>query len=621
MKAARKSTRPGRLRRACRWLVWNGVPQALVALAIDWGVSRLARRDGHWELCHPFWAAVMGAAMGFYLALWVGTRRAVAIGVIGGASLIVANSFALQALLPIGEIPLWGYAIATFWLFELGLLTGFFKAGPGDVAEGAVRGLVAWALWGGSLIALNTKAVQALYSEILIGNSISKPLPVVRWAIPAAAFVAGIFMYVPIFWRSRLLRPTSRGRVMALRRGRFSLGTVVVLSLLITSVGWLYVNMHRHEPVAERKTRPTIYLHLSPDGSMIIGHCNYSGAGIWRTDDLEPVEMEWSPEAVATAGFMPGGTRVFSTDNSGGISIWDIATGKLVASASTGLSTSNTVVTSPDGRLIATESRSHDLLVYEAETMQAPTMLSGANVYGQGWAFSPDGKLLAAQSDGSSIILWETGSWSPVLTIETDTEQTGEVIFSPDGKKVLVTVFDEGRCVTNAYHAKTGHPVATLRGYVPGLDRDDPSTSFSPDGRLVLTAPRFPPACAFFVSELDWGRPKVIGKRFGGVMSAGFTPDGKRILDVCMSLRIWDFPGGRRTAFVRDTVWCAVATPDGERVITSNHEAICLWRLADLEKTRGIYGMRELWASLLFAVLLGLSLARDSKSLGGRAPR
>jgi WD40 repeat protein len=148
------------------------------------------------------------------------------------------------------------------------------------------------------------------------------------------------------------------------------------------------------------------------------------------------------------------GRRVITVEKEG-IRIWEIASGKEVRWAVRSKIHNKTAALSPDGRLLATggvvvrddERRAVEfdpaIRLWELASGKEVATLEGHEASTHGLAFSPDGKLMASCSGGSQTIndqtvrVWDLTTGREQRRFEGHRGAVNAVVFTPDGRSVV----------------------------------------------------------------------------------------------------------------------------------------------------------------------------------------
>lgn len=176
---------------------------------------------------------------------------------------------------------------------------------------------------------------------------------------------------------------------------------------------------------------------FSPDGKLLA-----AGGGtptgfiddavrLWDVATGEPIATFREHRSVWSIAFSPDGATLAS-GNGEGITLWDIATGKMNASLGNGAARS--VVFSPDGALLASGYDSGKVRLWNMATHREETMLDEHNGIVYAVAFSPDGKTLASAGQDGTVHLWNVATRKAIATIRIPKTWMVGVAFSPDGK-------------------------------------------------------------------------------------------------------------------------------------------------------------------------------------------
>jgi hypothetical protein len=233
--------------------------------------------------------------------------------------------------------------------------------------------------------------------------------------------------------------------------------------------------LHRQELRKEKAQRTWIWaLAYSPDGKTLaaggltdVGGPNWPSGTVWICDAATGQELRgfvldgktdgWAPImglAFLNEGkYLAAGTRAFKVGSR--VFVWETATGKRVAYLTNGLSppaggdgpepvpvweinrSAPTLVTSPDGRLVARNGHWHDVNVWETATGKRRLILAGHDDAIFRVAFAPDGRTLASASADETIRLWDLATGKELLRLRGHRGVINSLVFSADGKVLI----------------------------------------------------------------------------------------------------------------------------------------------------------------------------------------
>ena len=217
---------------------------------------------------------------------------------------------------------------------------------------------------------------------------------------------------------------------------------------------------------------------------------------------------------------------------------------------------------SPDGRLLASSSRDHTVLLWDTRTGRRVRALRGHSGVVRGVRFSPDGKVLATGSYDGTIRLWEVATGAQRVFQGTG-EQIWDVSFSPDGKLLA----SGGKGPARLWDVATGVAVRELTGHSGGVF----GPRFSPDGKRLATG-----GYDRTVRVWDVATGKQVAKlseHQATVYDVAFSPDGKLVASGSSdgTVRLWDTARGRVRILARDQgrVTSVDFAPDGASVASA----------------------------------------------------
>ena len=135
-----------------------------------------------------------------------------------------------------------------------------------------------------------------------------------------------------------------------------------------------------------------------------------------------------------------GSGDIYSASNDGAINLWIVGESSRTSIQASGSSV-NTLAFSPDSTLIASGSNNGHIDIWGIDgSLQRTFQFSPYAVYSV--AFSPDGTMLVSGSGNSEVVLWNTRTGLPIRKFENNKDLHGvafSVAFSPDGQSVAAS--------------------------------------------------------------------------------------------------------------------------------------------------------------------------------------
>lgn len=210
---------------------------------------------------------------------------------------------------------------------------------------------------------------------------------------------------------------------------------------------------------------------LSPDGNFILTASDDKTARLWSAETAEPILIfQGHSKRVHGAGFSPDGRRVVTAGWDQTTHIWEVPSVEEM-----------------------------HRLVREKQTPKVITSftpLPGHTNDVNSATFSPNGKTILTASDDQTVRLWDAESAQEVARMRGHTALVYNAAFSPDGKRVASAAWDRTARIWEVpsdeeikefVRRKTVKEIGAttvLRGHTNDVN----SATFSPDGRLVITA-------------------------------------------------------------------------------------------------------------------------------------
>jgi WD40 repeat protein len=278
---------------------------------------------------------------------------------------------------------------------------------------------------------------------------------------------------------------------------------------------------------SETPTQTRVYRVVwSPDGAMIA----ISG-GALVCDDLDPSkfairifdsstglisktlvghvcptsDVDWSPH----------GERLVSISSDDKAYVWDVATGKIIASTPIGSHGMISTVWNPISDLIASAYGSNGIGIWDARSGEGvgPASLLGTTV-----DWSPDGtRVVTGSGYDNSVIISDATTGQHLLVLQGHTDVIGNVAWSPDGSKIASASNDN---TIRIWDSTTGAELEIF-----SLENVN-SIRWSPDGQS-LAATSTDGRVVLWNVNIGYQFTEYISS--DGLFSVGWSPDGTKL--------------------------------------------------------------------------------------------
>ena len=329
---------------------------------------------------------------------------------------------------------------------------------------------------------------------------------------------------------------------------------------------------------------------FSPDGRLLALESSHSATTVelWDVSTGKSIANFPAQGPVWAAAFSPDGKllALAPSDGTGAITLWDMSSEELHVTTVSAhekdeYSPQDPVVVSrlsfsPDGKLLASGGASDTLVkLWDVSSGKHVATVSKDNSTILSVVFSPDGRLLASLDSGGTVKLWDVSSGKHVATISAHEDGGWDGLsFSSDGRLLASAgsrwsppraEWSDGEAEEDSevklWDVSTGKSIATLSGSAP--------VSFSPNGGLLASAS---------AAKISW----VMEEDGSG---SGDTSGGQEV-------KLWNVSTGESiaTLLLSDNSWgrrpdTVVFSPDGRLLASRTSRTVELWDVSEWTPT------------------------------------
>jgi WD40 repeat protein len=358
---------------------------------------------------------------------------------------------------------------------------------------------------------------------------------------------------------------------------------------------------------------------LADADDLLAGHRRKSGEKdsrefvwhyLWRLCHAERLTIGGRGTPVFTVSCSHDGKLLASAGSDGAAHLWDVATGRELATFRGHVGDVNMVCFSSDGRLLATAGDDRTVRLWNVAPPGPRAIIRGhtASVYSA--AFSPDGKTVASAGGEEVVRLWDTATSRERLALHGHNGHVKRLAFSPDGG-LLATAARDGTC--QVWDLKTGR---ARKGWTAHPGASVECLNFSHEGRTLVTGGEDRKIRIWDAATS--ALKSTLSGHLEAVLAVSFAPDDRTLAAAIKDGTVWrwDLAGAKPLGTVvgqTKRVWHGKFALDGRTLATASVDGtVKLW---DANA-----GQMHATISGLDAPPAGLAFTRDGYVIAGLIP-
>jgi RNA polymerase sigma factor (sigma-70 family) len=339
-------------------------------------------------------------------------------------------------------------------------------------------------------------------------------------------------------------------------------------------------------------------LAFSPDGKTLATAVLWDGGiRLWDVAtgrERNAVEGHHGP--IHLLRFAADKTTLISAGLDRSLLWWDLATQTPRRRFSWTTESFSDMALSPDGNIIAVGDHvTYEVWLWDVRTGKSAKLPGKHQKWIQSIVFSPDGKLVASGGRDDAIHVWDAREGKEVRQIKgIGSQNSMKLLFSPDGSTLACGTLGFGSEVhLRLWDVASGKERRAFDNKGADISPD----AFSPDGKVLATANNPQGSREAFVRLVDMTTGRELcrhGGHHGGIGAVAFSPDGKLVVSGCVgedednSIHVWEAATGRlirRFEGHHSWVWAVTFAADGLTVASgAGDSTVLVWDITDRQK-------------------------------------
>ncbi len=330
-------------------------------------------------------------------------------------------------------------------------------------------------------------------------------------------------------------------------------------------------------------------LTFAPDGRTLASGDFGGGLTFWDVETGRELNtFRGQTDAIRALAFSPDGKTLASGSWDGTIRMWATDTGHQVAVITEHAPFVQEVALTPDNKTLASVNRNVNIRLWDANTGHVQSIFSGKGGLIRFLEFAEDGSTFACAD--VSITFWvadvATGREQFTYTLTGHTKSIWKTALSPDRRILASGSYDT---TIRLWDIVTGNPLFVLSGHKNGVG----ALAFSPDGSMLASGSR-DKTIRLWDTATGTERFTLTG-HLGEVESVDFSPDGSTLGSGSWdgTIRLWDIaslkkmdtpPWKKRESHSTilgrhgGGVLSVVFSPDGKTLVSADTEgSLLLW--------------------------------------------